>query len=291
MPSLYVPTVNIPTRIRSTLGIMVVPTDLEYFISFEKQDYEKRCQRLRETHCLMMRSCPTSQMYRDHQVRQGLVSPKEPGGLYRIIVLQRMYDSVRLAQFGVKDWPEFPYDTKARIWHGAPMATIRQAFIGLASLRVKEIPPDIINSLRQLQYLYSCEPTDVTDIPKALTMLSFDHIMEGCDEEHHDNKKTPWNDENDSETSLPESKRACLIEDYKTQAVIKCRQAIASDVSNNPHGSLEECPLSPEPCKPLETDNSRSRYWDYGPDYTSSMIIEKIKPLYEELSGRRDSQT
>lgn len=269
---------------------MIVPTDLEYFISFEKRDYEKRCQRLRETHCLMMRNCPTSQMYRDHQVRQGLVSPNEPGGLYRIIVLERMYDSVRLAQFGVKDWPEHPYDTKARIWHGAPMAIIRQAFIGLASLRVKEIPPDVTGSLRQLQYLYCCEPSDVIDIPKALTMLSFDHIRERCDEEHRNNKKRPWNDENGSETSLPNSKRACLIEDHKTQDVINWRQAIASDVSNNPHGSREECPLSPGPCKPSETDNSTSRYWDYGPNYTSSMIIEKIKPLYEELIAGRNSR-
>ncbi|KAF3390952.1 hypothetical protein DPV78_011197 [Talaromyces pinophilus] len=57
-------------------------------------------------------------------------------------------------------------------------------------------------------------------------MLSFDHIKERYNEEHRDKKKRPWNDENGSETFLPKSKRACLEENQKKQAVIKWQQAI-----------------------------------------------------------------
>lgn len=83
-------------------GFLIVPTDLEYFISFEKQDFDKRYQRLRDTGCAMQITCPTKQMYRDHQTRQGLVPAGESGGLYRVIVLRPMYDSDHPVKLALK---------------------------------------------------------------------------------------------------------------------------------------------------------------------------------------------
>lgn len=202
---------------------MIVPTDLEYFISFEKQDFDKRYQRLRDTGCMMMRTCPTNQMYRDHQARQGLVSPGESDSIYRVIVLRQMYDCDHLAKLGLEDWPDYHYDTEPKVWHEAPMAIIRHAFIGLSSLRTKKIPPDVLDGLRQLQYLYSQEPNFVKtsgSFPNVLTLLSYGEIKKRYFEKHHDNGKKLRREEDDSEISLPGSKRICLIEDHQTRAVI-----------------------------------------------------------------------
>lgn len=120
-----------------------VPSDLEFFISYEKQNFEWRC--TQAAHGVAQpRRCPTAMEYRDYQVGLGLIQSEAQAGFYCRIILDNFQPYVAPSTY-----------EPLKIWYGAPMAAIRRAIIALGSLNSCKIPPTIRDKLRTLQDLYS----------------------------------------------------------------------------------------------------------------------------------------
>jgi hypothetical protein len=137
-------------------GIIILPSDLQYFIDHEKRDFEKRCQQA-EQGIDQPRSVPSRETYYEHQRKQGVLSEAAGFGLYKYILLRVDHYS---------EWPaSTPLSAEAnsqitpRPWHGAPVAMIRRAFIALSSTRTWYIPREIIDQLQVLRDLYGRQLT------------------------------------------------------------------------------------------------------------------------------------
>ena len=108
-------------------GLIIVPTDLEFFVEFEKANYDYRVQQARLGIASPRRKCPSANDYQRHQATTGDI-PSDGLGLYSGIILT---DFLGTVERPVLD---------PRPWHGEPVHMIRRAFSGLSSLNYRNIP-------------------------------------------------------------------------------------------------------------------------------------------------------
>lgn len=119
-------------------GFVFFPTDLQYFIDYELNDRE-----LRRNTPGLPRTVPSGQEYRQHLIQNGLLSESSTGCMYRVVYL----------------WPYLGRERgtgliSPKMWHGAPLATLRRAFFVLAGGRISVLDPDIRLQLERLRNLY-----------------------------------------------------------------------------------------------------------------------------------------
>jgi hypothetical protein len=119
------------------LGVIFIPTDLQYFIDFELDDRKRRS----TTSSVLDRKVPTSVMYRDHLMKNNKISEGATSGLYRRIFLKDYLPP------GIS--PEGP-----KQWHGAPIATLRRGIMALGSPRITSLHEATANQLQTLRDLY-----------------------------------------------------------------------------------------------------------------------------------------
>jgi len=137
----------------SNPGFVFLPSDLQYFIDFEKADYKTREQILHEKGFARRRTCPTAEDYETHlRATQHLTGGVGFGGLYHVYILRRYF-----GKYGNQPWMPGRDPTGPKQWHGAPMAAIRRGLSALGGM-VCQIPPHERHQLRELQDLYSLEP-------------------------------------------------------------------------------------------------------------------------------------
>ena len=141
-------------------GCTLLPTDLEYFIQFEEEDFDRRqaivdeCQKEQQLHNVPSpivlpppRRCPTAGEYLEAWF---IKEPKWPssalGGAY--------------TRFTMPDYKQRPDAMRLQAWHGAPIAAILHAFRAvLGNLTPPEfVAPRIKKQLRKLQELYERRP-------------------------------------------------------------------------------------------------------------------------------------
>ena len=135
-------------------GCTVIPTDLDYFIQFEKKDYERRQAMMNESYQGLQKSnsdpllpprrqCPTAGDYLDAWV---VKEPRWPlcalGGAY--------------TRYTMPNFEQRPNNTRLQAWHGAPIAAILHAVRAvLGNLTPPEfVPPRVKKQLRELHSLY-----------------------------------------------------------------------------------------------------------------------------------------
>ena len=123
-------------------GFVFFPTDLEYFLEFERKDFERRQQLQEETGQWPVRAVPRAQDYLHHQAH--IVGSGTVGGLYR-----RMFLRPLAGISAIGEDPRYP----PKSWHGCPLASLTRAFHSLGS-QAHLFPPEIRQNLRDLQDLY-----------------------------------------------------------------------------------------------------------------------------------------
>ena len=132
-------------------GFVFAPTDVRYFIQFERKDRVRRDKIAQDTGTMPDRLIPTAIMYHNRQVDKGLIQAEDCGGLYHRYVLRNYFHcfgppiNVGLSPF-----------TETATWHGAPTAALRRAFLALGSLS-QGIPHTIRDELLELHDLYADE--------------------------------------------------------------------------------------------------------------------------------------
>ena len=142
-------------------GWTLLPTDLEYFIQFEEQDFDRRQaivdesqkeqQRLHNVPPLAVlpppRRCPTAQEYLEAWIIKEPDWPSSAiGGAY--------------TRFTMPDYKQRPGTMRVQAWHGAPIAAILHACRAvLGGIMPPEfVAPSIKKQLRKLQELYERRP-------------------------------------------------------------------------------------------------------------------------------------
>jgi hypothetical protein len=132
-------------------GYVFFPTDIQYFIDFERRDRARREEFARDTGTSIssfIRQVPTSDDYKQHQVNNNIISPTAIGGRYSRLFLKQYLHGGELP--GAE-----AFFSTAKEWHGAPLASFRRAFAALASPRFLVIVDvDTRHMLEELQQLY-----------------------------------------------------------------------------------------------------------------------------------------
>ncbi|BCR92550.1 uncharacterized protein ACHE_80450A [Aspergillus chevalieri] len=123
--------------------LVIVPTDLDFFINFEEKDYRERTLAANGGFSVP-RQCPTKDQYKDHQIANGEIL--EGSGLYAPYILMRFYAT------------GFKPNLSPRPWHGQPVHMIRRALIALGSLNYRNLPDGVSDKLRTLLELYTRPP-------------------------------------------------------------------------------------------------------------------------------------
>ncbi|KAL8644952.1 MAG: hypothetical protein Q9210_006987 [Variospora velana] len=127
-------------------GWVFLPLDLQYFVDFEIQDFERRQQHHNDTGEWPVRAVPLPQDYRQHQA--DLLPRDAVGGLYRKIFFHSRFRDHSGDISG--ESTEFP----PKAWLGDPLAALNRAFTSLGS-QSHLFPVEIKQQLRDLQDLYS----------------------------------------------------------------------------------------------------------------------------------------
>jgi len=133
-----------------------LPTDLKYFLNYERQDQKRRRKIGRRTGTIPARICPTAQIYQDHQIKNG-VQGAELGGLYTRIVI---HDFLPQYPGRVSFRPGLSEYGGIKSWTSSPMASLQRTVLTLRKLNLSGIPRGIRDALRELQDVCS-EALDV----------------------------------------------------------------------------------------------------------------------------------
>ncbi|KAF3391368.1 hypothetical protein F1880_007671 [Penicillium rolfsii] len=163
-------------------GIVFFPSDLVFFIEWEKADQARRKEAAKNG-IYERRNPPTAAAYKAHQVEKASIDPNSVGGLYRTAVLDTFFasDLPRSLRREVLE-----YRTRLKHWHGEPMYTVRRAFIILGTLQVKLLDPEIKRQLRELQDLYTSDdlPVDDDDSDDDFLLRSVNRLNRGTKRPH-----------------------------------------------------------------------------------------------------------
>ncbi|KAF4627551.1 hypothetical protein G7Y89_g10607 [Cudoniella acicularis] len=229
-----------------------LPTDLNYFLNYERQDRKRRRKLGRRTGTIPARMCPTAQTYQDHQRHQE-VEGAGLGGLYTRIVINDF-----LPQYpGRAPFQPGPSEYGAtKSWTGSPMASLQRAVLMLRKLNLYGIPREIRDALRQLQDAYSEE----------LDLDGSDTSSEGCIEP----REPEENDLEEGGGGKYEYKRR-EPRTKSEQSGAEQRSASGNREQDNEEHKVnkdEGCTSNSED-KALQPGNSSSRFWRWGPSATS----------------------
>ena len=143
------------------IGWVFLPTDLQWFVDWEQNDFSERSNFYKQTGKRMDRKFPDERDYESHMRATGsLLAPDDGmwrGGLYNTYILERMFAPVMIEALQ-KQGLQIPgkYPGGAKRWNGAPMGAITRGFVVTGAPWMK-LPVREWEMLRTLQQLYSRE--------------------------------------------------------------------------------------------------------------------------------------
>ena len=129
-------------------GFVLIPTDLDFFISFELEDRERRAKEGENPR----RQVPNHETYKAHQMAKGDITVEACGGLYYPIFLKEYFHQRSILSTFVLQLLE--QLSKPKPWHGDPVAVLRRCFPILGSMRSKNLSVESRKKLEELRNLY-----------------------------------------------------------------------------------------------------------------------------------------
>ncbi|PVH68593.1 hypothetical protein DL98DRAFT_522666 [Cadophora sp. DSE1049] len=252
-----------------------LPTDLDYFLNYERQDRKRRRRLGCRTGTIPARMCPTAQTYQHHQRRQG-VEGAGLGGLYtRLVINDFLPQYPGRAPF--KPGPSEYGATKS--WMGSPMASLQRAVLMLRRLNLYGIPREIRDALRQLQDAYSeeldLEGSDTSSQESIEPSKSEKTDFEEGGEKEYEDKRREHKVKSQQSGAGQRSASGNREQNDKEHIINKDeRRMRTSEDKDYSEGNLEAALSQPRlrhydiDCV-LDPGNSLSRYWCWGPSATS----------------------
>ncbi|PLN78865.1 hypothetical protein BDW42DRAFT_174029 [Aspergillus taichungensis] len=261
-------------------GFVFVPKDLQYFIDYEREDHERRKNAIIEGACAQIH-VPTAAMYKEHQSKKGVIQSDATAGLYtRIFVKEYM-------------WPGFFENFKQPLpWHGAPIASLRKAFLLLSSCRIGSVDATLIKQLTTLFYLYFVNtdaegPFPPGDKSTDGNKLETNHKKHRIDSpESKDVEKNPLfsTDHHTGDGELPgeaSHKRRCVRAEAAAEIACSKNPLDTRDEEVTKNGAENRWARTYCPILRREV----TAYWTLGPDCTAQDVIQRFGPIF----ARRES--
>ena len=248
----------------SALGWVLVPTDLDFFLHFEREDFERRKEVFNTTGSRPGRICPSPLQYQQYQ--EQWLEEGACGGLYTSYVLRHNL-------YRLEGYP--------KSWHGDPMVALDKAFKALV-LSSTAFPPDVKNPLRDLLELY-----DKNDEPpeKALSGGTASRSFN-----QRSNNDRPDDNGDVTKTSLSLSEMLTNPTQNRSKPSASSQPRRSGRLTEKNQNTLKRKRNSEEPAEAVlnrslrennhpDLEHRRKRYkpevpWKWGPRTTSQMAMK-----------------
>ncbi|KAL1998336.1 hypothetical protein VTN02DRAFT_6389 [Thermoascus thermophilus] len=223
---------------------LLSPYSDNFFIDFELKDRERRKDALKHG-VVANREVPTPAMYKEHQVRSGIIQEDAIGGLY-VPTFIKKYLYPRL------EVDVTSYLSQPKEWHGAPIAALRRALPILGSPRMKTISARDRQCLEQLRDLY------FLDEIKPMTGSN----TKGLEKTGSREKDRKHRNEDNKSSPRKEHKKEVRDDNYRTGK--NTRQTRRSTKEANSDTSVKERPAD----------------WVLGPSLSAEDAVHQYAPLF-----------
>lgn len=122
-------------------GLVILPYDLEFFISYEERDRINRASP-------SQRRVPTIDNYKEHLRSKHSLGPNAKGGLFKTFFLEDYLFG------GLATIDYYARFSAPKVWQGHPLAAIRRGIAVLGSARFHALPKVVSHQLLKLRNLY-----------------------------------------------------------------------------------------------------------------------------------------
>ena len=260
-------------------GWIFHPTDIKYFIQFECHDRERRASE-RAAGLEPKRTVPNGETYLKHQRTQGLIPKDSIGGLYSPVIFKPFLHGTLGALSPSVHQALMEYFTRARPWHGAPIAAFRRT-LASDSLRCEVFSDETFKDLRLLYDLYFRFPEDYNlsnTIPPAPS-----------NDRPHDQRPASGHDEHPDEEGKPSGSGSQKKRPAGTTLKGRSKSKKGKDKDNSVVSQKDETttfntPIQPggaedQPVKRPAASMGQCASWALGPNSTSASIMRKYGPM------------
>lgn len=226
-------------------GLILIPTDLQFFIDYELCD-RKRRKRAAENGITLKREVPSCKTYKAYQVEKGTIASNATGGLYRPVFL-KPYLARRL-QFDITKLLSEP-----RQWHGAPLACLRRCILVLGGAGVRVLDRKTRQELEQLRDLYFLEDDEDSPPPPS----KYPDLLAAATPDNRDKKRQP------SDVTLgggPSAKRQR-----------GAQQGGSTSDNRDTQEAKTFCPILQREVR---------AYWSLGPEVSTEEAVKQFAPLF-----------
>ncbi|KAL8665809.1 MAG: hypothetical protein Q9202_001931 [Teloschistes flavicans] len=256
-------------------GRTFFPADLDYFLDFERQDFERRQKQFEVTGDWPTRVVPTAQDYLQHQAN--ILPPEATGGLYR-----RMFLAGKAHVLG--EDPKFP----PKPWHGCPLAALSRAFHSLGS-QSHLFPSDIRQQLRDLQDLYGTNDQRAGAVPNTQGLSIEAAALQGHPSTSDLNALFPYPSQSPRNVNdrLSGDIQGRTNAGQQTRDVSEIAQASATTINCRKRAASDDLDAGTPPCDERAAKrhlSNKHMAWAWGP-MTSS---EDKASFYQGIRSLRD---
>lgn len=256
-------------------GRTFFPTDLGYFLDFERQDFERRQRQFEFTGDWPTRVVPTAQDYLQHQAN--ILPPDASGGLYR-----RMFLAGNVHVLG--EDPKFP----PKSWYGCPLAALSRAFHSLGS-QSHLFPRDIRQRLRDLQDLYGTNDQLAGAVPNTQALPLEAAALQGHASTSDTNAPFPYpprSSQNPNNRPVGDCQGPTTA-GQQARDVRGIAQATATTTNHRKRAASDDLDASASPCDghaAKRHQSSKQMAWAWGPTTSS----EDKASFYRGIRSLRD---
>lgn len=259
----------------SSPGWVFIPTDLQYFLDFERRDYKRRREMVGSTGAYVIRVSPSPGQYLQHQRKK--VEEHAHGGLYACYVLRHYVGRIPGM---VQMQPGLSPYTEPKPWHGDPMAALSKSFkaVGMTPLA---FPTEVRDKLMELSILYSTNDQLIKDRPRwhPAMGLEDDPGPGPCSRAREDagpHSKTVTRQSGahaGSRTLLSPKRRRGASEGHQIHSMtLKRKRSVegACEDIKTPSSDIQDWRKRPMP----------ESHWKWGPRATGEMVVEFYDSIY-----------
>lgn len=241
-------------------GLVILPYDLEFFISYEERDRISRASP-------SQRRTPTIENYKEHLRSKHALGPNAKGGLFKTFFLEGYLFG------GLASIDYYARFSAPKVWQGHPLAAIRRGIAVLGSARFHALPKEVSDQLLKLRNLYFEDDELVDPILLQLQHKGQKSKRKLDDESNHDDHDDGDSDgdggdghgaDNDQEQPARKGRKLEQSQSKTTQA----RSGTRGRGSRGNRGKQTSYPRS-----------SNEQGWILGPMSTSDAAVRRYRPV------------
>ncbi|KAL9612350.1 MAG: hypothetical protein Q9167_003037 [Letrouitia subvulpina] len=269
-------------------AFIFLPSDLQFFLQWEKEDFRRRINDYRNYGTCRARRPPTAADYNtwvsQKQQHDSKTEPSHSGGLYSLYTLHEYLPrmpGISATRVGLSPFRE------SKRWHGDPMASLRRAFLSLGS-RAHVYPRPVRRQLQRLQDMY----IENTEQRIRRHAQGTENIVDGSSDSDPDLEPVQDLNRIQSEAKKPDHEtpgensrnRECPMENQAPEK--NMHRSFSKRKRTNPE-HLDSKEAGAKRRKP-DTESQKNSHWTWGPEATSNRAMELFRKRHTARKARRE---